>query len=218
MKLILIFTLLTYTLFAQDYAASISNITPKIKKRMIKGNSWKRGCPVGTEDLRYLKLAYHGFDGKPYMGELIVHKDAAKSTVKVFEELYDIGYPIRQMRLVSDFKGKDWQSIEADNTSALNCRYATGRKKWSNHAYGKAIDINPIENPYISRTGHIAHKASLKFAKRKHNPNRGSKDKALITKHDKAYNIFIKNGWSWGGEWSGIKDYQHFDYGEKPVY
>ena len=218
MKLILIFTLLTYTLFAQDYAASISNITPKIKKRMIKGNSWKRGCPVGTEDLRYLKLTYHGFDGKPYMGELIVHRDAAKSTVKVFEELYTIGYPIRQMRLVSDFKGKDWHSIEADNTSALNCRYATGRKKWSNHAYGKAIDINPIENPYISRTGHIAHKASLKFAKRKHNPKRGIKDKALITKHDKAYNIFIKNGWSWGGEWSGIKDYQHFDYGKKSVY
>ena len=203
---------------AEGFSANISPITADIKKRMIKGNSWKKSCPVGTEDLRYLKLAYHGFDGKSHTGELIVHKDAAKSTVKVFEALYDIGYPIRQMRLVSDFKGKDWQSIEADNTSALNCRYATGRKKWSNHAYGKAIDINPIENPYISRTGHIAHKASLKFAKRTHNPKRGMKDKALITKHDKAYNIFIKNGWSWGGAWSGIKDYQHFDYGKKSVY
>ena len=203
---------------AGGFSAHISPITTDVKKRMVKGHSWKKGCPVDIEDLRYLQLSYHGFDGKSHTGELIVHKDAAKSTVKVFEELYNIEYPIRQMRLVSDFKGNDWQSIEADNTSALNCRYATGRKKWSNHAYGKAIDINPIENPYISRTGHIAHKASLGYAKRIHYPQRGIADRALITKHDKAYQIFKQYGWSWGGEWTGIKDYQHFDYGKKSIY
>jgi len=203
---------------AEEFRGQISPITADIKKRMIEGNSWKKECPVGIEDLRYLKLAYHGFDGTLHMGELIVHKDAARSTVKVFKELYAIGYPIRQMRLVSDFNGNDWQSIEADNTSALNCRYATGRKKWSNHAYGKAIDINPIENPYISRTGHISHKASLKFRKRTHRPQSGIADKALITRHDKVYRIFKKYGWSWGGEWIGIKDYQHFDYRKKAIY
>jgi len=187
-------------------------ITPNIKKRMIAGNTWKKACPVGLEDLRYLRLPYWDFKGKSKMGELIVHKEAATNTVRVFEELYAIGYPIKQMRLVSNFKGKDWHSIEADNTSAFNCRPATGSKKWSNHAYGKAIDINPIENPYVSRTGHISHTASLKYRKRTHHPKRGTADKALITKHDKAYHIFIKHGWKWGGEWKGIKDYQHFDF------
>ena len=147
------------------------------------------------------------------MGELIVHKDASSSMLKIFEELYAIKYPIRQMKLVSRFKGNDWQSIEADNTSALNCRPVTGnKKKWSNHAYGKAIDINPIENPYISRTGHISHKASAPFRKRKHPNTKNIADKAMITHSDKALQIFQKYGWSWGGDWSPVKDYQHFEY------
>lgn len=211
MKAILLFILFAHTLTANNHA-SISPITPNIKKRMMEGNTWKKVCPVGLEDLRYLRLPYWDFQGKSKMGELIVHKEAATSTVRVFEELYAIGYPIKQMRLVSDFKGKDWHSIEADNTSAFNCRPATGTKRWSNHAYGKAIDINPIENPYISRTGYISHKASLKYRKRTHHPKRGIADKALITKDDQAYHIFIKHGWKWGGEWKGIKDYQHFDF------
>ena len=111
--------LLMTTLLLADYKAKISSITSEIKQRMIKGHSWRRGCPVPLE------------------------------------ELYAIGYPIRKMKLVSDYKGSDWQSIEADNSSAFNCRNATGFKKWSKHSYGKAIDLNSIENPYISRSGHI---------------------------------------------------------------
>ena len=213
MKLFLLMTIAIYSLIAEGYNTKISPITENIKKRMIKGNSWKKGCPVGLKDLRYVRVRHWDFKGGSMMGELIVHADVSRGVSKIFEELYDIGYPVRQMRLVSDFKGNDWQSIEADNTSALNCRSVTGnKKKWSNHAYGKAIDINPIENPYISRTGYISHKASASYRKRVHKPSRGLADKALLLKKDRATEIFEKYGWAWGGDWDPVKDYQHFEY------
>jgi hypothetical protein len=198
---------------ADGYQAEISPISPEIKQRMLDGNSWRKGCPVGPDDLRYLQIHHIDFDGKNRKGELIVHKDVAQNVVRVFEELYNIGYPIRQMKLISDYKGSDWDSIEADNTSAFNCRPVTGnKKKWSSHAYGKAIDINPIENPYIFKSGHISHKASLKYKKRLHIPSRGLPDKALLLKNDKATKIFETYGWKWGGDWKYAKDYQHFVY------
>jgi poly-gamma-glutamate synthesis protein (capsule biosynthesis protein) len=161
------------------------------------------------KNLRYLKVQYRDFNGRDKIGELIVHKDIALEVQKIFAELYAIKYPINKMRLVSDYKGSDWQSIEADNTSAFNCRKATGSKKWSKHSYGKAIDLNSIENPYISRSGRIVHKESLQYRKRVHK-NATAADKAVLLKNDKAVKIFKKYGWKWGGEWSGVKDYQHF--------
>ena len=207
-SLLLTFVFSLTTLFA-DYSYSISKITPEIKKRMIQGNSWRKGCPVSLKDLRYLHLKHIDFKGKDVKGEIIVHKDVSVEVTKIFKSLYTIGYPVKKMRLVSDYKGNDWQSIEADNTSAFNCRNATGSKKWSKHSYGKAIDINPIENPYIARSGRISHKASLKYRKRVHK-NSTYADKAVLLKNDKATNIFKKYGWKWGGDWPGVKDYQHF--------
>ena len=206
-KLIIICSLLT-TLFA-EYHPQISHITDSVKKRMIHGNSWRKGCPVGLQDLRYLHIKYINFYSKTQWGEMIVHKSVAKDVIEIFTELYDIRYPIRKMKLVSDYKGSDWQSIEADNTSAFNCRNATGSKKWSRHSYGKAIDLNSIENPYISRSGRIAHKASLQYRKRVHKKDTVA-DKAVLLKNDKATKIFTKHGWKWGGDWHGVKDYQHF--------
>lgn len=209
MKKILFLSILFITLLCADYDHSINKITPQVEKRMIKGNSWRKGCPVSLKDLRYLRLAYLDFNGQRKTGELIVHKDVSVEVTEIFEALYEVGYPVRKMRLVSDYKGNDWQSIESGNTSAFNCRSATGSKKWSKHSYGKAIDINPIENPYISRSGRIAHKASLVYRKRVHK-NSTYADKALLLKNDKATKIFEKYGWKWGGDWSGVKDYQHF--------
>ena len=128
-KFILFITISTYGCLAQQYSGQILLISPQVEQRMLNGNSWRKGCPVELINLRYLRIPYINFDEQTKLGELIVHKDVAQSTIKVFRELYDIGYPIKQMRLVSDFKGNDWQSIEADNTSALNCRAITGNKK-----------------------------------------------------------------------------------------
>ena len=208
-KSLLLIFIFSFTVLFAEYSYSISKITPEVKKRMIKGNSWRKGCPVSLKDLRYLKLTHIDFNGRDKTGEIIVHKEIAHEVTEIFEALYEIGYPVRKMKLVSDFKGNDWQSIEADNTSAFNCRSATGSKKWSKHSYGKAIDINPIENPYIARSGRISHNASLKYRKRVHT-NLTYADKAVLLKNDKATKIFEKYGWLWGGDWPVVKDYQHF--------
>jgi len=206
---ILITTILLSAMAMASYKADISKITLEVKKRMIKGNSWRKGCPVPLKDLRYLRLTYRDFNGRDARGEMIVHKEVASEVTRIFGELYEAGYPIRKMRLVSDYKGSDWQSIEADNTSAFNCRKATGSRHWSKHSYGKAIDLNSIENPYVSRSGHISHKASQQYRKRLHRKHTAA-DKAVLLKSDKAVHIFKKYGWKWGGDWAGVKDYQHF--------
>ncbi len=191
------------------YHATIAPVNKTVKARMIKGHSWHEGCPVHYQNLRYLTMTYIDFTGKERTGEMIVHKAVAKEVTEVFKKLYKSGYPIRQMRLVSDFGGNDWKSIDADNTSAFNCRNATGSKKWSKHSYGRAIDLNPLENPYISRNGHIAHKASLQCRKRQHR-NSSAEDKAILLRNDEAVKVFKAYGWQWGGDWHGVKDYQHF--------
>ena len=209
MRLFVVMVMLLSTfsaLFAEEGVYILSN---NIQQRMKKGNSWHKGCPVGLQDLRYLRIKYLNFEGETKLGEMIVHKEVADEVVDIFHELYTIGYPIHKMKLVSDYKGNDWQSIEADNTSAFNCRNATGSKKWSRHSYGKAIDLNSIENPYISRSGRIAHKVSLQYRKRVHKQDTVA-DKAVLLQHDKATKIFKKYGWKWGGDWHGVKDYQHF--------
>ena len=209
-KNILLLTTMTTTALFSQFNYNISEITPTVKERMLKADSWRQTCPVSLVDLRYINVNHLDFNGQTVSGEIIVHKDVADEVVNIFAELYEINYPIRQMRLVSDFKANDWQSIEADNTSAFNCRPVTGnKKKWSKHAYGRAIDINPIENPYVSRKGHISHKASLKYKRRVHKNNTYA-DRAVLLKNDKATKIFKKYGWSWGGDWRTIKDYQHF--------
>ena len=192
-----------------EYHAMIMPVDNTLKQRMLKGHSWYEGCPVHYRNLRYVTMTYIDFSGRERIGEMIVHKAVAKEVTEIFEKLYRAGYPIGQMRLVSDFGGNDWKSIEADNTSAFNCRRATGSKKWSKHSYGRAIDLNPIENPYISRSGRIAHKASLRYRKRSHR-NSSASDKAVLLRNDEAVKIFKSYGWQWGGDWSGVKDYQHF--------
>lgn len=205
MKKIILALIVPYLLSA-GYSSSIHTISPTLKNKMIKNGSWHRGCPVPISQLRYLKIKYHDFGNRDKVGEMIVHRSVATEVTQIFKELYRNGYPIRKMRLVSQYNASDFQSIEADNTSAFNCRAVTGGKKWSNHSYGKAIDINPIENPYISRSGHISHKRSLKYRKRDH-----SNSRATILKSDIIVKLFKSKGWRWGGDWHSIKDYQHFD-------
>ncbi len=209
MRKIIFFILLSLILEAK-FNYKISLISPSVKERMIKGHSYKMGCPTPLRDLRYINLTYIGFDNKEHMGELIVHKDVAKEVVSIFKKLYDIKYPIRRMELVSNFGGSDFASIEADNTSAFNCRYVDGTTKWSRHSYGKAIDINPIENPYVTKHGRTSHKKSYLFLKRVR-VNNSPSQRAMLLKNDMAVKIFKAYGWRWGGDWRCCKDYQHFD-------
>ncbi len=188
---------------------NIKQISVELKNKMIKNKNYHNGCPVQIEDLRTVNVKYYTFDGKINNGDLIVHKNVSNDVVKIFDDLFAIRYPVNKIIPIHYFNSSDFASIEADNTSAFNCRYATGESGWSKHAYGKAIDINPIENPYVFRSGNTSHKNSVFFLKRVHDKNRKN-DQAVLVNGDEAIKIFAKYGWGWGGTWNGAKDYQHF--------
>ena len=187
---------------APGFRAAVRPIPPAVRAQMT-GVSWHSGCPVPLSGLRLITLTYRGFDGRAHTGRLIANRDAAPALVRVFRRLYAANFPIRRMELVDRYGGDDYRSIEADNTSAFNCRAATGSSNWSEHAYGRAIDVNPIENPYVS-DGRSSHRASAPYLDRsRHRPGMAYEGGVLVES-------FRAAGWGWGGSWSGIKDYQHF--------
>jgi hypothetical protein len=188
---------------APPYSASVRTIPPAMRQAM---TSWRPGCPVSLDDLRLVSLAYMGFDGKAHRGRLIVNRDATAAIVGAFRSLYAARFPIRRMVPVDAYGSDDFRSIEADNTSSFNCRPATGSTHWSNHAYGRAIDVNPIENPYISG-GSTSHRASVPYLDRRRvRPGMAVPGGALV-------GAFAAQGWGWGGSWSGsTQDTQHFSY------
>jgi hypothetical protein len=184
------------------FHARVQPIPAAVRAEMT-GVSWRPGCPVGLADLRLVTLTYRGFDGRAHTGQLVSNKDAAAALVGVFRRLYAVGFPIRRMKLVDRYGGDDFRSIEADNTSAFNCRAASGSSHWSEHAYGRAIDVNPIENPYVSG-GTTSHSASRPYLDRsRHRPGMAYEGGVLVE-------TFRAAGWGWGGNYTGIKDYQHF--------
>lgn len=182
------------------YTGTVSALTPEVVVRM--SASWRPGCPVPLEDLRYVTVTHHGFEGQVSQGELVVHADVADGIVEVFRALFAAGYPIRSMRLVDDFGADDDASMAADNTSAFNCRAITGGTAWSEHAYGRAIDVNPVENPYVIGR-HVAPPAGRAFASRTPAPG-------VILADDVVVRAFAAAGWRWGGYWDSPVDYQHF--------
>ena len=184
------------------FTSSISVLSAAQRKAMTP-SVWRAGCPVGLGSLRLLRLSYWTFDGRVRTGRLVVHKDVAEDVVTAFHALFDARFPIRWMVPIERFGGSDFDSIEADNTSAFNCRYVDGTKRWSNHAYGKAIDINPIENPYVTSSGTTSHPASRRYVKR--TPVRPG----MLVAGGAGVRAFDQVGWGWGGRWSGAKDYQH---------
>ena len=184
------------------FRGTISRIDAAQAKRMT-GVSWRPGCPVRLRDLRLLKMSHRRFDGKIGTGRLIVHADVAREVLSVFRRLYSTGFRIRRMIPVDAYGGSDFRSIEADNTSAFNCRFVEGTTRWSEHAYGRAIDVNPIENPYVSG-GRTSHRASVPYLDRsRRRPGMAFEGGALVRAFDAI-------GWGWGGRWSSVKDYQHF--------
>lgn len=187
----------------EPFRGEILRIDRDLRKRMI-GSSWHRGCPVSLSDLRLLKLRHWGFGGRVRSGYVVVHETAAPRILKVFRRLFNFGFRIRRMRLVDAYGADDHRSMNADNTSAFNCREVAGRPGvWSRHAFGRAIDINPVENPYVSG-GHVSPPRGRPFAVR--SPRR----KGMIGPNTVVVRYFAAVGWEWGGFWSGEKDYQHF--------
>jgi len=185
------------------FNATISVLDRATRELMI-GSSWRPGCPVPLRDLRLVELTYLGFDGRAHRGQLVVHHWYARGFVRVFRRLYALRYPIRRMRLVDHYGADDTRSMIADNTSAFNCRWRAGSPGvWSQHAYGRAIDVNPVENPYVTPT-HVSPPAGEAYVDRsQHLPG-------MIHVRDPVWWAFHAIGWAWGGTWTAVKDYQHF--------
>lgn len=176
----------------------------RVQRHRVYGSSWRPGCPVALDDLRYVRVSHVGFDGRAHRGELVVHRDAVAAMRTAFAELYEKRFPIRRMRLVDDYGASDHASIEADNTSAFNCRRATGATRWSQHAYGRAVDVNPIENPYVYANGTTTHPRSRPYL------NRSAHRRGMAFAGGTLVRAFSRAGWRWGGTWPGPTDYQHF--------
>jgi len=167
-------------------------------------SSWRPGCPVAPSDLRRLELSYWGFDDRPHSGALIVNAAHADAIIGVFKRLYDKRFPIRRMEPIDAYGGSDDASIAADNTAGFNCRnaVASGPPAWSQHAFGLAIDVNPVENPYILE-GEVLPPAGKEFIDRRNvRPGMAVRGGELVA-------AFADAGWSWGGVWAN-PDYQHF--------
>jgi poly-gamma-glutamate synthesis protein (capsule biosynthesis protein) len=164
--------------------------------------SWRPGCPVPLQDLRYLRIGHWDFDGVDRLGEMVVHEDAVATVEAAFRRLHEIRFPIRSMRLVDDFGADDDASMAADNTSAFNCRPVAGTSTWSQHSYGRAVDVNPLENPYVTGNGTFPPSGAA-FAVRS-----GAQGQFMAGGDE--VRAFTDRGWGWGGVWAGSKDYQHF--------
>ena len=181
----------------------VSKLSPALRT-LISHTSWHPGCPTALGQLRYLRITYWGFDHRAHLGEMVVNASVAHDLRRAFGALLAARFPIRRMRLVDRYGGSDYASIEADNTSAFNCRDATGSSRWSEHAYGLAIDINPIENPYVYANGTTTHPASDPYL------DRSNVRPGMAVPGGTVVRAFDAIGWGWGGRWPRPTDYQHF--------
>ncbi len=169
------------------------------------GRSWHPGCPVTPAQLRAVSVSYWGFDGKSHQGSIVVNRAVTKDVTRVFGTLYAARFPIRSIVPLAAYGGSDDRSMAADNTSGFNCRsaVATGPKRWSVHAFGEAIDVNTVENPYVLGASVLPAAGRRFLDRRRVRPGMAVAGGILVR-------AFAAVGWQWGGRWSGSPDWQHF--------
>src|SRR5688572_16699370 len=189
------------------YTATIESVPSAVRRRMTGSSHAPARCPVGFADLRLLTMRYVGFDGRAHTGQMIVHHRHARGLVGVFRELYEARFPIRRMQLVDAYGGDDDRSMAADNSSAYNCRRVADKSTFSDHAYGAAVDINPVENPYVTADG-VLPAAGRRFVDVDRSPDADA-PRGVIVANDVVVRAFARIGWKWGGVWNEA-DYQHF--------
>jgi D-alanyl-D-alanine carboxypeptidase len=194
----------------QQYESTIRPLPEPVQGSIVKTGRWQPGCPVPLSDLRLLTVSHWDFEAQPRTGQLVVHRDVAAPLAKVFRRLYELRFPIRHMRLADMYGPRRARPADGDVTGAFSCRRAvpspcvggTASANWSNHAYGYAIDINPVENPYVG-CGQTRDPTSVRYM------DRSRVRKGMIT--PAVVRAFRSIGWGWGGDWSGdTKDYMHF--------
>jgi hypothetical protein len=188
----------TTTTAAVQFSSSISAVTADDLRA-----SWRSGCPVLPEDLAALDVSHWGYDGKVHTGRLIIAAGLAEDMAAIMGDLFAARFPIQRMEPVDVFDGDDDRSMAANNTSAFNCRAVTGGSSWSEHSYGRAIDVNPLVNPYVIGST-VLPPEGREYA------DRSLDAPGMIHAGDVVVEAFAARGWEWGGYWDSPTDYQHF--------
>jgi hypothetical protein len=184
------------------FAARVSTLNDDIRARM--GTSWRPGCPVALEDLRVITMTFWDFENAVSMGELMVHRRYAQDVIGVFRTLFDARFPIERMELANGYMGNDPPLALRNNTAGFNCRRSVGSGAWSEHAYGRAVDINPDQNPYVSPGGRVEPPFGARWVDRSLN------DPGMIRPGDVVVKAFRAIGWRWGGSYRRNRDWMHF--------
>jgi hypothetical protein len=178
---------------------------PEQAAARMRNHSWHNGCPTPIADLVYLRLSHVGFDGAVHQGELVVHKSVADEVVAIFQVLFEQRFPVEKMKLIDDYQGSDDASMADNNTSAFNCRFVMDKPGvFSKHSEGKAIDINPRTNPMVSGKS-VFPPNGAEFLRP------GSRAPGIVRNGSPVVGEFVRRGWTWGGTWKTLKDYQHFE-------
>ncbi|HEX4133172.1 MAG TPA: M15 family metallopeptidase [Bryobacteraceae bacterium] len=197
-----------FVLFAAEQPVFRSEPVSVSLLAQIRKTTWHPGCPAAPGELRQLTLSFHDFEDKTHTGTLLVHRDVADEVVRLFRMLYERDFRIERMVPIENYGGSDDASMAANNTSAFNCREATGKPGvFSNHSWGRAIDINPLTNPYVKGRIVLPPGGREYLDRTKSHPGSILKDGFVVWEFEKA-------GWIWGGRWPDRQDYQHF---EKPA-
>lgn len=174
----------------------------------MQGRSYKADCTVPRTDLRYLLILHRNIEGQALVGELVVNKEISADVLEIMLQLFRESYPIECVRLIDYYDADDERSMSANNTSCFNWRKIAGSDKVSSHALGKAIDINPLYNPYYKSSGG---KETVQPAGGRPYLDRKKSFPYKITEGDVCHSLFISYGFTWGGSWKYSKDYQHFE-------
>jgi hypothetical protein len=190
----------TTTTLVPGFTSSVASVTAAQL-----GGTWHTGCPVDPSQLRLLQMTYWGFDNQPHTGTMVVNATVVTSVLKVFSTLYAARFPIQEMVPEAAYGGNDNAAAAADDTSGFNCRYAVapGPPQWSVHAYGEAIDVNDVQNPYIDGST-ISPPAGATYE------DRSDVRPGMAVWGGTLVDAFASVGWQWGGRWTGSPDYQHF--------
>ena len=194
----------------QRYEGTIARLPGWLSDEM-RGTTWKSGCPVPLEDLRLLRFNYHGFGGGIRRGPMVVHEDVAEDVLWVFRQLFDAGFAIKRVDLTKEFVPSQFQptiTSKRSVTASFNCRPVITplgpSDSFSQHSYGMAIDINPVQNPYVTADGFVRNTEARRYL------DRSKRLPGMIHPNDVVVRSFTRIGWEWGGSWSGGKDYMHF--------
>lgn len=176
----------------------------------MQGLTWHDNPYISRSDLRYLRISHYDLEGRQHVGEMICNKLIANKLLEIFKELYAAHYPIQRMQLPDVFGADDERQMRANNTSCFCYRKVSGSKTLSKHARGLAVDINTLYNPYIRY--HKNGRRIVEPSTAEKYTNRQADFPYKITKNDLCYKLFIKHGFTWGGAWKTVKDYQHFEF------